>query len=213
MHRGSIPATFVLLSILGAAACSVSEIPTAPSADADQLSSMASITGTVNGLQEAGAAETTGASGLKISAGDDVSTSVDGSGRFSLSNVPPGVIELRVAGPGVDARLSIGAVSAGDRVEVHLTVTGNTATLDSASRSRDNEREIEGIITAIPQQGPDGRFIVNNVSVTTSGATTYTMDGRGAAFSDLVTGARVHVKATATSNNAATATAVNIQKR
>jgi hypothetical protein len=114
------------------------------------------ITGKVNGMSAAITADSfapraTGSLKVTIS-GTDISTTVDGTGQFTLTGVPPGDVTLQFSGPGVSATIKLSGISSGDQVHIEVTLNGSGMRLDSESRHRDgdaNDNEIEGHITAI----------------------------------------------------------------
>jgi hypothetical protein len=144
------------VAVASSIACggSASLSPTGPSANG----STAVITGRVNGM-----------SGLPVSApsnsfaprattslrvtisGTDITSTVDGSGQFTLNGVPPGNVTLQFSGSGVSASITLSGVTAGEQIHVEITLTnGGGAHVDSETRHRDdNGREVEGHITAI----------------------------------------------------------------
>ena len=141
----------VLATTVACGNASGSLSPTGPSGSG----SSTVITGRVSGLSGLPAtANTFGAratTSLRVTiAGTDISTTVDGSGQFTLTGVPPGTVTLQFSGPGVSATITLTGVTAGDRIHVEVTLTNSGARVDSESRHRDdNGREIEGHITAI----------------------------------------------------------------
>ena len=68
--------------------------------------------------------------GAKVSVvGRTESTTTDGSGRFTLRDVPTGQAELRFQGSGIDARLEIRDLAEGQTVTIEVQVEGQKATL------------------------------------------------------------------------------------
>src|ERR1044071_7529812 len=65
--------------------------------------------------------------------GTNVSTTVDGSGNFTLTNVPAGTVQLHFQGRGADAMLTISGVEADDNLQITVTLNGHDARLDSRS--------------------------------------------------------------------------------
>ena len=82
--------------------------------------------------------------------GTSVTTSADAAGQFTLTGVPPGNVQLKFSGPGVDATLTISGVTATDRIEINVTLSGNNARLDSDQRSTSNNGvDVQGLITGV----------------------------------------------------------------
>jgi len=187
--------------------------PAAPTAINQTASAAAarvsgSVAGATSGLASSSIAGAP--AGLTVSVtGTSVTSAVDAAGRFSV-NVPPGTIELRFTGPGVDAKVQAGTVSSGDTLEIHVTVTGATADLDNSVQSHDGEREIEGRVEAVPPVTAAGQFKVAGTTITTNPATTYKLNDHTGLFVDIIVGARVHVKGQV-SGTGVVATEVNIQ--
>jgi hypothetical protein len=160
-------------------------------------------------------------SGLTVTVvGSNVSSRVDGAGRFVLTNVPSGDIRLRFAGNGVDVNLAISAVRNGDQITITVTITGNGATLDRMTREgerdadddgdedeKESERqqseiEIEGTISA----GTCASFTLNGSTVTTNAATIF----RNGSCADIKAGAKVEVEGTR-SGSAIVATRIEVK--
>src|SRR5690242_4952877 len=53
--------------------------------------------------------------------GSDISSTVDGNGNFTLTNVPPGTVSLHFQGRGADAMLTISGVEPDDRLQISVT--------------------------------------------------------------------------------------------
>lgn len=89
----------------------------------------ATIAGTVQtGGFASGGVGASSVSGLRVSVpGTALETTTDGSGRFTLSGVPAGRVELRFEGPGIDARLALDGVQAGQTLAVTVRVSGSSA--------------------------------------------------------------------------------------
>jgi hypothetical protein len=67
--------------------------------------------------------------------GTSLTTTADGSGRFTLTGVPAGAAQLHFTGPGTDATLPIGEVRTGDTVTLMVAVNGTAAAVLSDSRA------------------------------------------------------------------------------
>ena len=63
--------------------------------------------------------------------GTGASTTIDGSGSFTLTDVPPGTVQLRFQGRGSDALLTISGIEEDDNLQIAVTLNGNSARLDS----------------------------------------------------------------------------------
>ncbi len=121
---------------LGAAACgSNAASPTAPGASAGPAG--ATLQGTVVG-GVAGASTGPGSvhglstkAGIKVSVtGTSLVTMTDSSGKFVLTGVPAGPVELHFEGSGVNARLTISGLTPGQTLTITVNVNGGQATLE-----------------------------------------------------------------------------------
>lgn len=137
---------------LFAAACSQdgSSSPTSPSAAGRGASSTgAAISGTVNGLSLSTLSSSDVATTLAslpvivTVVGTSISTTVDRSGRFQLSNVPTGDVQLNFKGTGLDATLTVKGVQTGDQIDITVRLTDNSIRLEADRRqprgNRDND--------------------------------------------------------------------------
>ena len=124
-------------------ACGNHGAPTAPGGNGPSMDSGAAPTSVVTGATivgtVAGAATTSaahlrtfGMTGVTVTVvGTSVSAAVDSNGSFTVTNVPPIEVVLNLAGPGINASVPIGLLGADDHVQVGITISGTTATLDS----------------------------------------------------------------------------------
>lgn len=98
---------------------------------------------TIAGTVQSGAASSSqigasSVSALRVSVtGTALQTTTDDSGRFTLSGVPSGRVELRFEGSGVDARLALEGLQSGQTLTLTVRVSGS-----SASRVDDNGSEV-----------------------------------------------------------------------
>lgn len=82
--------------------------------------------------------------------GTAITTNIDSSGRFVLSGVPAGRVELRFSGNGVDARLVIEGVGDRDEVRITVRISGSSVQVEDRRHGRpDNRVEIEGRLTNV----------------------------------------------------------------
>ena len=104
----------------------------------------AAVGATIAGTVESGAVSSSqvgaaSVSGLRVSVtGTELRTTTDDSGRFTLSGVASGRVELRFEGSGIDARLELEGLENGQTLSVTVRVSGS-----SASRVDDHGRETE----------------------------------------------------------------------
>src|SRR5262245_45360666 len=211
--RARIP-ILVLCGLL-AASCGHSTGPTSPSAGlpgtgSSPVSGGASITGTVVSSVTANSYRAE-ATGLTVTVtGSAISATVNG-GQFTLQGVPPGTVELRFTGPGVDARLTIENVGDRDEVRITVRVNGNQAEIeDNRHEKPDHGVELEGTLTEV---NPAARTLrVGSSLVNVPAGTPIRHGDQTFDFSALHLGDRVHVKGTATAT-AVTATEIKIQNQ
>jgi len=76
------------------------------------------------------------------------STTTDGSGRFTLRDLPTGRSELRFEGSGINARLEIGDLGEGQTVTIEVQIEGRKATL-ARSDDRGGETSLRGRIDGL----------------------------------------------------------------
>jgi len=123
--------------------------PTGPSGTS---TNGAVITGHVRGVSTAITADSfapLAVSTLHVTiSGTNISSTVDGSGQFTLTGVPPGTVTLQFSGPGVSASITLSGVSVGEQITIDVTLNGTSARVDSENRHKNDGREIEGHITA-----------------------------------------------------------------
>ena len=152
----------------------------------------ASIGGTVVGATGASAApfRTLGVTLTVSITGTNVSSTVDGAGRFRLQGVPAGRVELHFVGSGVDARLVIDNVGANEAIEIVVRVNGNVAELEDNHRQMpDNRVEIEGVVTAVGA----GTLTVRNTVVTVPATATIRHSSTTLRLADIKVGDRVEI--------------------
>jgi hypothetical protein len=105
-------------------------------------SSGATVVGIVNGAAgaamsaNAGPTGATAPSGLTVTVvGTNLSSSVDTLGHFEITGVPSGTIKLQFTDATVNATVEIANVGSDDLIQIRVTVTGSTATVESQQRS------------------------------------------------------------------------------
>jgi Domain of unknown function (DUF5666) len=187
----------------GLSACgSKGNAPTAPSSGSGAGTlTAATITGSVrNGSSSA----TVGV------AGTSMTTGLDGAGHFTLANVPTGDVQLHVTSGGANAMVPIAAVQAAQTIEVVVSVSGATASLDSEVRHGGGETELNGVVEALPPTTAASTFRAAGKTVATNASTIFVNSGVTRTFADLTLGARVEVKGTL-AGDTLTATRVEIE--
>jgi hypothetical protein len=141
---GRFATTCWTMVALFAAACSQtgSFSPTSPSAAGGRgvSSTGAVISGTVNGvalstLSSSDAATTLASLPVTVTVvGTSISTTVDRSGRFELTDVPTGDVQLNFKGTGLDATLTVKGVQTGDLIDITVRLTDNSIRIEAERR-------------------------------------------------------------------------------
>lgn len=138
-------------------------------------------------------------SGLTVTVvGTDISAVLSGSGKFVLTDVPVGNVELRFSGPGTDATLTITGVT-NEHLQLVVKIEGSSAKLESFNRIQaGNTAELEGLISSISYG--DRSMRVANVEVKVRDV----LVRHGSAiipFDNVMIGQRVHVRGTMENNH------------
>ena len=189
---GCAPA--LAMCALLAAACGQSSFsPAAPSVTSGSTRG-AAISGTVSGVATTQAAPSMRASTMATQpvvvtvVGTSMSTTVDGSGRFSFTGVPTGDVQLRFTGPGLDATLTVKDVKAGDRIDIKVRVTDSSIRIDAEKRDTSGENEnddedeinssnsgndVRGVVSGLAGSCPNITFSVSGTLVKAGDATQY----------------------------------------
>ena len=175
--------------------------PTAPGAAG---TTGASITGSV--LSGASSAMTAGSTGQAIPgltvtvSGTSISSGLDATGRFHLTGVPSGDIQLQFSGP-ASGTIPVSSVKPTESITLVVSVTSSSVTLESAARTGAGEEELEGRIESLPPTMADGALKVAGRTVTTNASTQIRHGDETVDFDDLEIGYRVHVKGSASGSS------------
>ncbi len=181
----------------GTAASPTSPSPTVNAGVPTNSTSGAKIGGTVAASTATGAAFGPAAlAALSVQVvGTSISSAVTPTGSFSLANVPPGDVSIRVSGSGDDAVVTVAGVQAGDSIQVSLVVTGNSGRVDADSRGgASGKQELEGLIES--KTPPDMLVVNGQIVKVVAGATDIRKGGTPMTYADLMVGFRVHVRGT-----------------
>lgn len=208
MHRHISLAATLALTIL-VAACGSSSSPTGPSQGGNPGSgSGAVITGSVRSGSPLLAATAGGSiPGLVVSVvGTDLQSGVDAAGRFTLSGVPAGDVQLRFQASGVDATVRVSQVQSTERVALTVNVEGTSAVVEAEARSTGSQEEIEGRVESLPPTMADGTLKVAGRTIRTDASTRIEQGGVVKSFADLQIGLRVHVTGTPSGGDVLAAT-------
>ncbi len=214
----TLSASVVLTLAVAIAACGKSSTPASPSAatPAAAAKPSAPVTGAViaGTVMTAAGTASVRASGAAMSvsiAGTAITALVDGSGRFTLQNVPTGDVTLNVSGNGVNASLTITAVSDHEQIDIVINVSGNSADADETERkTADQHGEVEGRIAAITAATRTLTVGRNQTMLVVPVGTPIHHGSTSIDFSQLAVGERIHAHATM-NGNTFTATDVEVQ--
>lgn len=192
--RSHVLTCLIAVVVAGAlAACGGSSAVTGASDAPGVAPATATVAGTlVNTTASAEVADfraSSGSSGIRVTvSGTVLATTTDDDGRFVLDGLTPGEkAELRFEAPGIDARLEIEGLEAGQTLTITVSVSGTTASMLSSS----GEVEFRG---RVESKSAD-RLTVAGREVTVSGATEILgRQNQPIPLSDLAVGAFVEVE-------------------
>jgi hypothetical protein len=117
--------------------------------------------------------------------GTNISTTIDGSGRFQLTGVPAGDVRLRFTATGLDATLTLRSVQTGDRIDLKVRLTDTSVRIVAERRSRDDDGdddeddddrdddELEGTVSGLTGTCPSITFTLNRATVKADASTRY----------------------------------------
>ena len=153
------------------------------------------ISGTVSGLAAAQATSSMRGSTLATQpvvvtvVGTNMSTTIDGSGRFQFTGVPTGDVQLRFTGPRLDATLTVRGVREGDRIDIKVRVTDSSLRIDAERRDRrgdddddeddddededKDDDEFSGVVSGLTGACPNITFSLNGTLVRAGDATRF----------------------------------------
>ena len=198
-NRLAVVFLWVGLALLSTACSQSAFSPTSPSGNGRGGSSGtagATITGSVNGVQPslASSSEAVAMATKPVTVtvvGTGISSTIDGSGRFRLNDVPTGDVQLKFVGTGLDATLTVKGVEAGDTIDIRVRVTDSSVRIETERREsrgrgrgdddddrddkgdKDDQGKLKGTVAALSGTCPTITFTVSGVTVKTSGATRF----------------------------------------
>jgi len=171
----------------------------------------ATVSGTVSaGTSSAVRVLSAGLGGFKVSVvGSDLAAVTGSNGAFTLRGVPPGHVRLEFQGTGVQGELGLEDVREGERIALSVVVSGSTIELAQQQRVTGSQSQLEGTIESV--QRPSRTFTIGTTTVVVQEDIPITMGFRALEYSDLVVGARVHVKG-ALDGDTLSATSILVQQ-
>src|SRR5262245_53415631 len=210
----------VVIVSLFAVACGNSspKSPMAPGAAGPSAEPPAATGATISCLVSSGSASasttiTMGASGMtgvSVSvSGTSVSATTDSTGHFKLSGVPAGQVRLQFSGGGANGDVDLEDVGEHENIMLKVRTSGSGMEIELEERGNGHESQLEGLIASLNAGAHS--FVVNDVTVTVPGSAPIAHGSRDMTFSDLVVGARVHVKGSM-SGSTLTATRIEVQQ-
>jgi hypothetical protein len=212
----------VLLVCVVAAACgSTPKSPAAPeTAGTETPTSPTPTTGgaTISGLLSSGASSSaadavpmgvSGLAGVSVSvSGTGLGAMTDAGGHFRLTGVPAGLVRLKFSGS-VNGEVEIEDVGEHETIQIEVHASGGEVEIESEEREGGSESQLEGKIASV--NAGAHTFRIGDTSVIVPGSASITDGFRALDFSDLVVGARVHVKGSK-SGSTITATRILVQQ-
>ena len=202
--------TFLAAALAMGACGGKASAPTAPSSDGTNAAApsgpaspgSATITGRV---QSAGAGATVAV------AGSQASTALDAGGNFTLRNVTPGDVQLRVTSATANAMVPLAGVQAAQTVEIVVNIAGASANVESEVRHGAGEAELKGVVEALPPTTPALTFKAAGKTVVTNASTVFVNGSGTRTFADLKIGARVEAQGSF-AGDTLTATRVEVEE-
>jgi uncharacterized protein DUF5666/carboxypeptidase-like protein len=209
----------VLIICLLAVACGSSspKSPTAPETGGPAAEPPSTTGATILGLVSSGSASASaitmgasGMSGVTVSVGGTgIGATTNSTGHFTLSGVPGGLVRLQFSGGGANGEVQIEDVGDHETIEIEVHPAGGGMEIESEERENGAESQLEGRIASI--NGGAHTFVIGDTTVSVPGTASITDGFRGLDFTDLVVGARVHVKGSK-SGSTITATRIEVQQ-
>lgn len=204
MHK-YVQTAAALISMVVISACGAAKSPTGPSATS--TSGTGGSTAVISGSVRTGSpllAASTGAAASALTVtvvGTTISSGIDASGRFTLTGVPAGDVELKFSGAGVDSVVRLSLVLPSQTVALVVNVDGTAVVVDSEVRSTATTEQLEGRVESLPPTTAAGALVVAGRTVTTDTTTRFVQGSATKTFADLQIGMRVHVEGTPSGND------------
>jgi hypothetical protein len=148
-------------------------------------------------------------SGVTVTvSGTGLTATTDGTGRFSLTKVPAGQLTLQFTGAATGT-MSLDDVAEHDTIEIEVHVQNGEVEDEQAEAGNGAEAQLEGKIVSV--NGGAHSFVIGQITVMVPSTATIRHGDQALTFSDLVAGARVHVKGSLTGSTL-TATRIEVQQ-
>jgi len=216
----SLRLTAVVVGLVTAVACNSSKSPSMPDAaqpsSASSASAPASSGATISGLVSNGGSATGalmlmaaggGMGGVTVTvSGTSLTATTDGTGHFTLTRVPAGQVTLQFTGAATGT-MSLDDVADHDAVEIEVHVQNGEVEDEQAETGA--EAQLEGKIVSV--NGGSHSFVIGQITVMVPSTATISHGNQTLTFSNLIAGARVHVKGSLTGSTL-TATRIEVQQ-
>jgi hypothetical protein len=213
----SLRLTAVVVGLVTAVACNSSNSPSMPDAAQPSPASPGFSTSgaTISGLVSNGGSATGalmlmaagGMSGVTVTVpGAGLTATTDGTGRFSLTGVPGGQVTLQFTGAATGS-MSLDDVAEHDTIQIEVHVQNGQIQDEQAQTGA--QAQLEGKIVSV--NGGGHSFVIGQITVMVPSTATIRHGDQTLTFSDLIAGARVHVKGSLTGSTL-TATRVEVQQ-
>lgn len=148
-----------------------------------------------------------GMGGVTITvSGTSLTATTDGTGRFSLTNVPAGQVTLQFTGAATGS-MSLEDVAGHDAIEIEVHV--HNGQVEDAQAQNGAEAQLEGKIVSV--NGGAHSFMIGQITVVVPSTATIRHGDQALTFASLISGARVHVKG-GLAGSTLTATRVEVQQ-
>lgn len=223
-HR---PLPLALFVCVLAAACSSSTPKSPTSPDAADPASTPSVSpvppataagATISGLVSSGASTSmsgaipmgaSGVAGVTITvSGTGLHATSDGAGHFTLTGVPSGTIRLEFSGS-ASGEIQLDEVDDHETITLVVHASGSGVEIDVEERENGPESQLEGRIASV--NAGAHTFVISDITVSVPDSASIAHGSHSLTFSDLVVGARVHVKGSK-SGSTITATRIEVQQ-
>ncbi len=199
LRRVTSLAALVIAAVTVAGCSGSSKSPVGPTSTGG---SGAVITGTVRSGGAIAASTSAADQGVTVTVvGTNVRSGIDAAGRFSLTGVPAGDLQVKFSGAGIDATLTVTQVQATQTIDLVVNLAGSFATVEAERRESSGDVQLEGRIESLPPTMSPNTLKVSGTTILTDGSTRIVRGGADRPFSDLEVGMRVHVVARPSGSN------------